>query len=125
MLNHNPKLAHLLLGVALLDCTKLMMLMLPLSYLPINITKSKNDKIRTCKKYNSKKIEEQEKVKKKKAVNFVHLERAAADLVSNPTINVSIGTKMPPPPTPPTVPKADPKNPIKLATAILHPNSNF
>lgn len=50
---------------------------------------------------------------------------AAADLVSNPTMRVSIGTKMPPPPTPPTVPHADPRNPITVATTTLHPNSNF
>lgn len=55
----------------------------------------------------------------------IHLERAAADLVSNPTIKVSIGTNMPPPPTPPTVPKADPRNPITVARTILQLNSNF
>lgn len=54
----------------------------------------------------------------------LHFERAAADLVSNPTIRVSIGTKMPPPPTPPTVPHADPRNPITVATAIRQPNFN-
>ena len=53
-----------------------------------------------------------------------HFERAAADLVSNPTIKVSIGTKMPPPPTPPTVPNADPKNPITVANTILQLNLN-
>jgi len=47
------------------------------------------------------------------------LERAAADLVSKPIIRVSIGTKMPPPPTPPTVPKADPRKPIIVAKASL------
>lgn len=54
----------------------------------------------------------------------LHLEIAAADLVSNPTMRVSMGTKMPPPPTPPTVPQADPRNPITVATMILQPNSN-
>lgn len=44
---------------------------------------------------------------------------AAADLVSNPIINVSIGTKMPPPPTPPTVPQAEPRNPITVAATSL------
>jgi len=33
-----------------------------------------------------------------------------------------MGTKMPPPPTPPTVPNADPRNPIMLPTIIFHPN---
>lgn len=55
----------------------------------------------------------------------LHLESAAADLVSNPTIKVSIGTKMPPPPTPPTVPQADPRNPITVANKSLQLNSNF
>ena len=49
----------------------------------------------------------------------LHLERAAADLVSKPRRRVSMGTKMPPPPTPPTVPHADPRNPIKVANASL------
>lgn len=31
---------------------------------------------------------------------------------------------MPPPPTPPTVPQADPKNPITVAKTILQLNSN-
>lgn len=62
---------------------------------------------------------------KEKKIKYIHLERAAADLVSNPTIKVSIGTKIPPPPTPPTVPNAEPRNPIIVATTILHPNSNF
>jgi len=56
---------------------------------------------------------------------FIHLERAAADLVSNPTIKVSMGTKMPPPPTPPTVPHADPRSPITVASTVLQLNSNF
>ena len=47
------------------------------------------------------------------------MERAAADLVSKPMIRVSMGTKMPPPPTPPTVPKADPRKPIIEAKASL------
>ena len=56
---------------------------------------------------------------------YIHLERAAADLVSNPTIKVSMGTKMPPPPTPPTVPHADPRSPITVASTVLQLNSNF
>lgn len=60
-----------------------------------------------------------------KEIRELHLEIAAADLVSKPTTRVSIGTKMPPPPTPPTVPQADPMNPIKVATTTLHPNSNL
>jgi hypothetical protein len=54
----------------------------------------------------------------------LHLESAAADLVSNPTIKVSMGTKMPPPPTPPTVPQADPRNPIRVTTTRFQFNSN-
>jgi len=53
------------------------------------------------------------------------LDSAAADLLSKPRINESTGTKIPPPPTPPTVPRADPENPITVATNTLHPNSNF
>lgn len=34
-----------------------------------------------------------------------------------------MGTKMPPPPTPPTVPKADPRKPITVTTSILELNS--
>nr|GME10604.1 hypothetical protein Iba_scaffold10327CG0040 [Ipomoea batatas] len=55
---------------------------------------------------------------------ILHLEMAAADLVSNPTIKVSIGTKMPPPPTPPTVPHADPRNPIMVARTLRQLNFN-
>ena len=33
-----------------------------------------------------------------------------------------MGTKMPPPPTPPTFPNADPRNPTMLPTIIFHPN---
>lgn len=64
------------------------------------------------------------RVIRRRELSYVHLESAAADLVSKPTIRVSIGTKMPPPPTPPTVPQADPTNPITVATATLHPNSS-
>lgn len=49
---------------------------------------------------------------------------AAADFVSKPTIRVSIGTKIPPPPTPPTVPQAEPRNPITVANTSLQLNSN-
>lgn len=54
----------------------------------------------------------------------LHLEIAAADLVSKPTTRVSMGTNMPPPPTPPTVPHADPKKPITVAKTILQLNFN-
>lgn len=54
----------------------------------------------------------------------LHLERAAADFVSNPTIKVSIGTNIPPPPTPPTVPHADPRKPITVAKTSLQLNFN-
>lgn len=47
---------------------------------------------------------------------------AVEDLGSKPTIKVSIGTKIPPPPTPPTLPNAAPKNPIIEATTSFHPN---
>lgn len=52
------------------------------------------------------------------------MDMAAADFVSNPTIKVSMGTKIPPPPTPPTVPHADPRNPIIVASTILQLNSS-
>lgn len=47
---------------------------------------------------------------------------AVEDFGSKPMIKVSIGTKMPPPPTPPTLPKAAPKNPTIDPTIIFHPN---
>ena len=47
---------------------------------------------------------------------------AVDDLGSKPIIKVSIGTKIPPPPTPPTLPTAAPRNPIVVPTMILHPN---
>jgi hypothetical protein len=37
-------------------------------------------------------------------------------------IKVSIGTKIPPPPTPPTLPNAAPKNPANDPNTIRHPN---
>lgn len=37
---------------------------------------------------------------------------AVDDLESKPIIRASIGTKIPPPPTPPTLPNAAPRNPI-------------
>jgi hypothetical protein len=46
----------------------------------------------------------------------LHLESAAADLVSKPTTRLSMGTKIPPPPTPPTVPNAEPRKPTTVAT---------
>lgn len=45
-----------------------------------------------------------------------------ADFASNPIIKISIGTKMPPPPTPPTLPNEAPKIPIKVPTMICHPS---
>jgi len=53
---------------------------------------------------------------------FLHFDIAVADFASNPTIRVSMGTNMPPPPTPPTVPNDDPRNPIMVPTIILQPN---
>lgn len=44
-------------------------------------------------------------------------------LGSKPMINVSIGTKIPPPPTPPMLPKAAPRNPMMEPSTTLHPNS--
>lgn len=55
---------------------------------------------------------------------IIHLDKAAADLVSNPTIKFNIGTKIPPPPTPPTVPNADPKNPMVVAIPLFQLTSN-
>lgn len=49
---------------------------------------------------------------------------AVADLGSNPIIRLSIGTKIPPPPTPPTLPKAAPKNPTRVPNTICQLNSN-
>nr|GMC49259.1 uncharacterized protein LOC109150345 [Ipomoea batatas] len=45
-----------------------------------------------------------------------------ADFASNPIIRVSMGTNMPPPPTPPTLPNAAPKNPIMLPRTIFQSN---
>lgn len=59
-----------------------------------------------------------------KYVMLLHLERAAADLVSKPTMRLSMGTKIPPPPTPPTVPKAEPVKPIMVASTLLQLNFN-
>ena len=47
---------------------------------------------------------------------------AVEDLGSKPMIKASIGTKIPPPPTPPTLPSAAPKNPTIDPTTILQPN---
>lgn len=57
-----------------------------------------------------------------KASNL-HLESAAADLVSKPTTRLSMGTKIPPPPTPPTVPNAEPRNPTTVATTTRQLNA--
>ena len=53
---------------------------------------------------------------------YLHLEMAVEDFGSKPMIKVSIGTKIPPPPTPPTLPKAAPKNPTIVPTTILQSN---
>lgn len=47
---------------------------------------------------------------------------AVEDLGSKPMIKVSIGTKIPPPPTPPTLPNAAPKNPTIDPTIIFQPS---
>lgn len=52
----------------------------------------------------------------------LHFEIAVADLGSNPMIKLSIGTKIPPPPTPPTLPNAAPQNPMNEPNTICHPN---
>lgn len=49
---------------------------------------------------------------------------AVADLGSNPIIKLSIGTKIPPPPTPPTLPNAAPKKPTRVPNTIFQLNSN-
>uniref|UniRef100_A0A0A9CGX7 Uncharacterized protein n=1 Tax=Arundo donax TaxID=35708 RepID=A0A0A9CGX7_ARUDO len=54
---------------------------------------------------------------------IIHFDIAVDDFGSNPMISVSIGTKIPPPPTPPTLPNAAPKNPINDPSTICHPNS--
>ena len=51
-----------------------------------------------------------------------HFDIAVDDLGSNPMMSVSIGTKIPPPPTPPTLPNAAPKNPISVPSTICQPN---
>jgi hypothetical protein len=53
---------------------------------------------------------------------LLHFDIAVDDFASNPIIKVSMGTKMPPPPTPPTLPSAAPKNPIMVPTTIFQPN---
>jgi hypothetical protein len=47
---------------------------------------------------------------------------AAEDLGSKPMIKMSIGTKIPPPPSPPMLPSAAPKNPMNDPNTICHPN---
>ena len=59
----------------------------------------------------------------RKTDRFSHLDIAVDDLASKPIIKVSIGTKIPPPPTPPTLPNDAPKNPISDPSTIFHPNS--
>jgi hypothetical protein len=51
-----------------------------------------------------------------------HFDIAVDDFGSNPMMSVSIGTKIPPPPTPPTLPNAAPKKPISDPSTICHPN---
>ena len=53
---------------------------------------------------------------------FLHLDMDVEDLVSNLMIRLSIGTNIPPPPTPPTLQKTAPKTPTIDHTIILHPN---
>lgn len=48
---------------------------------------------------------------------------AVEDLGSKPMIKLSIGTNIPPPPTPPTLPRPAPRNPIIVPSTSLHPNS--
>lgn len=55
--------------------------------------------------------------------NNPHLEIAVDDLGSKPMIKVSIGTNIPPPPTPPTLPRAAPRKPMHDPTTTLQPNS--
>lgn len=55
-------------------------------------------------------------------ISLLHFDIAVDDLASNPMIRLSMGTKIPPPPTPPTLPKAAPKNPIMEPTTIFQPN---
>jgi hypothetical protein len=57
------------------------------------------------------------------AVRSSHFDIAVDDFGSNPMMSVSIGTKIPPPPTPPTLPNAAPKNPISEPSTICHPTS--
>lgn len=60
--------------------------------------------------------------KQRERQNILHFEIAVVDFGSNPITRISIGTKIPPPPTPPTLPNAAPKIPIKVfAIQILVP----
>lgn len=56
-------------------------------------------------------------------MEILHLDIAVEDFASKPITRLSIGTNMPPPPTPPTLPNAAPKNPIIVPKIIRHPNS--
>jgi hypothetical protein len=47
---------------------------------------------------------------------------AADDFGSKPMIKVSIGTKIPPPPTQPMLPNIAPSNPTNDPSTIRHPN---
>jgi hypothetical protein len=53
----------------------------------------------------------------------LHLESAVADLVSKPTTRLSMGTKIPPPPTPLTVPNAEPRKPTTVTTTTRQLNA--
>lgn len=55
-------------------------------------------------------------------ISLLHFDIAVDDLASKPMIRFSMGTKIPPPPTPPTLPNAAPKNPIMVPTTIFQPN---
>ena len=53
---------------------------------------------------------------------LLHVDITVDDFASNSIAKVSMGTKMPPPPTPSTLPNAANKNPIMVPTTILQPN---
>lgn len=57
-------------------------------------------------------------------MKILHFDIAVADLGSNPIIMLSIGTKIPPPPIPPTLPNAAPNDPTMVPAIIGHPNSS-
>lgn len=52
---------------------------------------------------------------------LLHVDITVDDFASNSITKVSMGTKMPPPPTPSTLPNVAPKNQIMVPTTILYP----